>query len=92
MSHISLFPPEGPTGLGPVTLPDSFRVLKGIANAAELNPTLLSELQGLLKDEGERRILGQLRGPAAEEVADFLDTVRKPNLTTISNRERPTIL
>ena len=93
MSHISIFPPEDPAGLGLVTLPRSFRLLKRAANAAgtDLTP-LLRELRKVLEDKGERRVLGQLRGSAAAEVADCLDIVRKPSLVTNSNCRRPTIL
>ena len=85
MFHIQIFPPEDSTGLGPVTLPPSFRALKA-ANDAYLSSRLpLMELRKFLDDREGRRALGQLEGSAAAEAANFFDTVRKPSLTTISN-------
>lgn len=83
MSHISIFQPEDTTSSDPIVLPHSFLALKE-ANALEDTGTsselLLVGLKRFLEDEG-RRALGQLRGSAAAEVADFLDTVCRSDLT-----------
>jgi hypothetical protein len=90
MSNISIFQPEGSTSSGPIALPHSFVVLKNTDTGSRL---FLPVLRLFLKDKVEgRQTLKQLRGSAAAEVADFLDTVRKPDVTTISSCGRPTFL
>lgn len=81
MPYISIYRSEDITGLEPVVPPRSFIALKEADASSGL---LLPELKRFLEDEG-RRELGQLRGSAAEEVADFFDTVRKPDSTTLSS-------
>lgn len=92
MSHISIFQPEDTTSSEPIVLPHSFLALKE-ANALEDTDTssglILADLKRFLEDE-RRRVLGQLRGSAAAEVADFLDTVCKSDLTATYLELRPT--
>lgn len=89
MSHISILQPEEvAASLGSIALPDSFVALKVAAASSEL---LSQELQNFLEREGYET-LKQLRGSAAAEVADFLDTVRGLCSTTILSRDQPTHL
>lgn len=68
--NIFLFHPNDHTAS---SLPGSFCELKKITTSSE---SFFEEVQSFLDDEE----LKNLRGPAAAEVADFLDEVHKPVL------------
>jgi len=86
MTDVSILQPEDDTASPSITLPDSFVALKGTDTGSVL---FLGVLQQFLDDE-KRNVLKKLGGLAATEVANFLDEVHKPNLTTDPNRGQPT--
>jgi len=73
MVNISVLQSEDDTASPPITLPDSFIALKSTSTTSKL---FLRVVERFLRDE-KRKTLGELRGRAAAEVADFLDEVRK---------------
>lgn len=62
----------------PITLPDSFVVLRSTDATSEL---FFGVLERFLKDE-KRKVLEKLRDLAAADVANFLDEVYKPIATS----------
>jgi len=82
MVNISILQSEGDTANPSITLPDSFVALKDTDTTSDF---FFQVLEKFLRD-GERKVLKKLTGPAAAEVADFLDEVRKPIVKTAATR------
>jgi len=87
MVNISLLQSKDDTASPPVTLPDSFIALKSTSTTSKLFLQVVAQFLG----DKKRGTLGELRGQAAAEVADFLDEVRKPIvvIVPIAAADRP---
>jgi hypothetical protein len=86
MTNISIFQSEGEPGSRMLT--HSLVMLSRTDTGSAL---FFPALQRFLED-GERRVLKKLRGPTAALVANFLDEVRKPIITTALSCGQPTTL